>query len=139
MLGVGTPTGAVGARIGLGAVAVALFGLLSMHGWGSADGSHSMAGTGSMSVTTSVTMHASDFMVAAVGPGTGEPEGGAGLLGPCLAVLVVLMGPAFGLAALLARAGFCVPRTLLPFRGPPVVVRRHRGPPVSGMLCVIRC
>lgn len=53
MRDVRAPAGSGGARYALAAVAVALFGLLSMHGWGSHTGAHSM---GAMPQNANVTI-----------------------------------------------------------------------------------
>ncbi|WP_242498270.1 DUF6153 family protein [Nocardioides glacieisoli] len=148
-------TRASGAPFALAAVAVALFGLLSMHGWGSHTGAHSM---GAMPESANVMIAASDptrhdhsgraasapdtseQIVAghAAGWDSGEPvsESGAGVLGLCLAVLAGLL---LGVALLLARRGVRIPRTLLPAWQPPLFIGRDRDPPDLGMLCVIRC
>ena len=149
------PAGTRGARYALAAVAVALFGLLSMHGWGSHTGAHTMGAT---SPSANVLIAASGPLShdhsgpAASEPDTSEPivaghpvgmsseepsENGAGLLGLCLAVLAGLL--LLGIALLLARRGVRIPRTLLPAWQLPQFIARDRDPPSLRMLCVIRC
>jgi hypothetical protein len=149
------PAGTRGARYALAAVAVALFGLLSMHGWGSHTGGHS----------TEATPPGANIMNAASdssgrghsGPADSEPDAsaqvvaghpaemdsdqpvgemGAGLLGLCLAVMAGLV---LGIALLLARRGVHIPRTLLPAWQHRLLIGRDRDQPSLGMLCVIRC
>ena len=149
------PTWAPRARFGLAAVAVALFGLLSMHGWGSHSGAHSMGATPQ---SANVMIAASDSgshghsgpaasepdisgQIAAGHPAGMDPdepvgESGAGLLGLCLAVLAGLL---LGIALLLARRGVRIPRTLLPAWQSPVFIGRDRDPPSLHMLRVTRC
>lgn len=149
------PAGTGGARCALAAVAVALFGLLSMHGWGSHTGAHSMGAT---PPSANVMMVASDSASHGhSGPAAGEPdalaqvvashpagvepkepvgESGAELLGLCLAVMAGLV---LGIALLLMRRGIRIPRTLLPAWQSPVFSGRDRDPPGLGMLRVIRC
>lgn len=146
------PAGTRGARYALAAVTVALFGLLSMHGWGSHTGVHSMGAT-----PASVMSPADSRVHDHSGPSEREPgasapvvtdvpagmdsdepvgESGATLLGLCLAVLAGLV---LGIALLLARRGFRIPRTLLPAWQPLLFIGRDRDPPSLDMLCVIRC
>lgn len=148
------PTGTRRARHALAVVAVALFGLLSMHGWGSHTGAHAMAAT-TPSATVVATgsdpashghsepaasePDATAHVVASQPAGTGldEPgDSGAGLLGLCLAVLAGLV---LAIALLLTRRGVRIPRTLLPAWRSAVFIGRDRDPPRLGMLCVIRC
>ena len=100
------PTGTRGPRYALVAVAVALFGLLSMHGWGSHTGAHSVGATSQSAIAmiaASGAISHDHSGPAANEPDTSEPivaghqagmsseepvdENGAGLLGLCLAVL----------------------------------------------------
>lgn len=149
------PTGTRVARYALAPVAVALFGLLSMHGLGSHTGAHSMGATPPSanvrtaanapvshgnSVPTASERDSSQQVVAGhrAGMDSDEPvgENGAGLLGLCLAVLAGLL---LGFALLLARGGIRMPRTLLPVWQPQQFLGRDRDPPSLRMLCVIRC
>ncbi len=136
------------------AVALALFGLLSMHGWGSHTGGHSMAmAPVGAPASGHVAIHedhvaASDAGHAETGatnydafPQAGpdkNPDGdpGASLLGLCLAILC---GVLLGIALLLIRRGIRTPRWLLPAWSHPVFVGRDRDPPDPLRLCVIRC
>ena len=148
------PTGKRSQRYALASVAVALLGLLSMHGWGSHTGAHSME---AMPESANVIIAAGDpTRHNPSGPAAGEPdtseqvgaghpagmdsgkpvgESGAGVLGLCLAVLAGLL---LGIALLLERRGVRIPRTLLPAWQPPLFSGRDRDPPDLGMLCVIR-
>ena len=134
-----------GTRLVLAAVAVALFGLLSMHGWGTHAGG---AGAHDMSVMTAGGHQDSQLLAATAGhvesgstgahvssdvPVDGE---GGGLLGLCLAVLSGLI---LALALFLARRGIRLPRSLIPARPSPVLYGRDRDPPDLLRLCVIRC
>lgn len=149
------PTGTRGPRYALVAVAVALFGLLSMHGWGSHTGAHSVGATSQSAIAmiaASGAISHDHSGPAANEPDTSEPivaghpagmsseepvdENGAGLLGLCLAVLAGLV---LGIALLLVRRGVRIPRTLLPAWQPRLFIGRDRDPPSLGMLCVIRC
>jgi hypothetical protein len=150
------PNGTLRARYAAAAVAVALFGLLSMHGWGSHTGAHSMGASpqSAIAVIASNGPISDDHSgMAANEPDTPEPivaghpagtrsekplgENGAGLLGLCLAVLAGLL--LLGIALLLARRGVRIPRTLLAAWQPLRFIRRDRDPPSLRMLCVIRC
>lgn len=151
-----TPSWAPGARFVLTVVAPALFGLLSMHGWGSHTGTHTMAmapATSAISTYSSqATGHSHVTMKVDVSKGAGaqasegaaatsgqeKPDGdpGAGLLGLCLAVLCALL---LAIALLLARHAIAIPRWLLPTWTQPVFIGRDRDPPDLLRLCVIRC
>lgn len=150
------PIGTRGPRYALVAVAVALFGLLSMHGWGSHTGAHSMGATSQSAIAmiaANGTIRHHHSGPAASEPDTPEPivaghsagmgseepvgENGAGLLGLCLAVLAGLL--LLGIALLLARRGVRIARTLLPAWQPLRFIGRDRDPPGLRMLCVIRC
>lgn len=140
----------------LAAVALALFGLLSMHGWGSHTPGHTMAMAPSANATMMGSGHAADHsemsrttdpasepnegkpVSAASASGHEDPGGdqGAGLLSLCLAVLGTLL---LGIALLLARRGLHVPGWLLPTGPHPVIIGRDRDPPDLLQLCVIRC
>ncbi len=148
------PTWAPGARFMLAAVALALFGLLSMHGWGSHAGGHAMAvapASGAVAMDTAhghghVTMtdHGSTTSHARAADGSApagmqeNPDGepGTSLMGLCLAVLCGLL---LGIALLLARRGIRVPRGLLHTWPHAVCVGGDRDPPDLLQLCVIRC
>ncbi len=123
------PAGTRGARYALAAVAVALFGLLSIGPL-----SHDHSGPAASEPDTSEPIVAGH----PVGMSSEEPigENGAGLLGLCLAVLAGLV---LGIALLLVRRGVRIPRTLLPAWQPRLFIGRDRDPPSLGMLCVIRC
>ncbi len=150
------PAGTRGARYALAAVAVALFGLLSLHGWGSHTGAHTMGATppsANIAIAASGPISHDHSGPAASDPVTSEPivaghparmsfeepvgENGAGLLGLCLAVLAGLL--LLGIALLLASRGVRIPRTLLPAWQLPQFIARDRDPPSLRMLCVIRC
>jgi hypothetical protein len=155
MLELRRPASVRGPRYALAAVAIALFGLLSMHGWGSHTGTHSMR---AMPESANVMIAASDpiwhdhsgrdasapdiseQIVAGhvAGWDSGEPvsESGVGAFGLCLAVLAGLL---LGIALLLERRGVRIPRTLQPTWQFPLFIGRDRDPPDLGMLCVIRC
>ena len=138
-----------GARLVLAAVAVALFGLLSMHGWGSHAGAHPVnAGPHDMSVMAAEGHEGAQALPSTAGhvesdsPGahlsSGAPvdgEGG-GLLSLCLAILSGLILAA---ALFLALRGIRIPRSLAPAWPGPVFYGRDRDPPDLLRLCVIRC
>ena len=138
----------------LAAVALALFGLLSMHGWGSHTPGHTMA-MAPPANAEAVAGHAAGHQMprtddqaseadgdgtsgAASAGGQEKPGGdpGTGLLGLCLAVLCALL---LGIALLLARRGLRIPRWLLPAWPHPAFIGRDRDPPDLLHLCVIRC
>lgn len=148
-----TATRTRGARLALAAVAVALFGLLSMHGWGSHAGAHSMGavpqGTNVMVAAGHGGPHAlvemaGDDSAAAEssGPAAGHQnqvpgdDAGGDLLGLCLAILTGLI---LGFALLMARRRIRILRHLLPTWPNPVLYGRDRDPPDLLQLCVIRC
>lgn len=134
-----------GTRLVLAAVAVALFGLLSMHGWGTHAGG---AGAHDMSVMTAGGPEGAQVVPSTAGhvesgsrgahissevPVDGE---GGGLLGLCLAILTGLI---LAVALFLARGGIRIPRSLAPAWPSPVFYGRDRDPPDLLELCVIRC
>ncbi|PWN04965.1 hypothetical protein DJ010_01575 [Nocardioides silvaticus] len=144
------------ARYALVVAALALFGLLSMHGWGThagmhAESSHSPAHVallhGDDHVSVLATSHSGQVPGDAAamdadavscddgcdGSGSG---GGMGMIGLCMAVLGGLV---LGLALLLLRR--CIPlmRTMLPALQHPILLSRERDPPDLLRLCVIRC
>lgn len=144
------------ARYALVVAALALFGLLSMHGWGThaamhAEASHSPA-HGALPhdedhasvLTTShpgqVASEAAAMDADAVGCDNGcdepGPGGGMGLVGLCLAVLGGLV---LGLALLVLRRRIRLLRAMLPTFQHPVLLSRERDPPSLLRLCVIRC
>jgi hypothetical protein len=150
------PAGTRGARYALAAVAVTLFGLLSMHGWGSHTGAHSMGATppsanlmiaGSDPVShghsgpAASERDTSEQLVAGhpARVDSEEPvgESGMGLLGLCLAVLAGLL--LLGIALLLTRRRVRIPCTMLPAWQPQLFIGRDRDPPDLHMLSVIRC
>ena len=139
-----------GARLALAAVAVALFGLLSMHGWGS-HATHSPDAMATGPQGANVMVAAGHDGTVGHAPMTDEgpaglsavhqpqaPDGDerGGMIGLCLAVLAGLL---FGIALLLARGAIRIPRSLLPSRAHPVFLGRDRDPPGLLRLCVIRC
>lgn len=135
-----------GTRLALAAVAVALFGLMSMHGWGSHVGAHPM-GASIESAGVTVLMdhgspHASDPVAVAEGSAgqqtqvPADDEESSGLLGLCLAILTGLI---VGIALTLARRGIRVLRSLLPAWPSASFFGRDRDPPDLLRLCVIRC
>lgn len=135
-----------GARLALVAVAVALFGLLSMHGWGSHAGAHPMGaapqGTSVMAAghgaPQELTATAGEESVPA-GPTDRQvpgDDGGGSILGLCLAILTGLV---VGFALLMARRGIRVLRHLVPVWPEAVLYGRDRDPPDLLQLCVIRC
>lgn len=133
--------------------ALALFGLLAMHGWGTHAGMHVGMNHGSIpdaphsaedhaagteKVPAGLSMRAAALNRAA---DCGSACGGSGsarigLIALCLAVLGAL-----GLAVvlLLLRRRIPKPRSMLPTRRRPVIVSRDRDPPDLLRLCVIRC
>jgi hypothetical protein len=146
MQGLRTAAHGRGTRLALAAVAVALFGLMSMHGWGSHVGAHSM-GTSPESAGVMVVMdhggqHASDPVAAADGSAgqqthvPADDEESGGLLGLCLAILTGLI---VGIALTLARRGIPILRSLLPAWASASFSGRDRDPPDLLRLCVIRC
>lgn len=140
-----------GARLVLAAVAVALFGLLSMHGWGSHAGAHPAGAAPQGANELIAASHGDPHALAATahesvatasdGPTTGQtqdPGGGkdGSILGLCLAILTGLI---VGFALLMARRDIRVLRNLLPTWPNPVLYGRDRDPPDLLQLCVIRC
>lgn len=134
-----------GTRLALAAVAVVLFGLMSMHGWGSHAGAHPM-GAGSQSVMPVMDHTGVRAPASAAGDGSDglaghpsqAPDGdeGGGLLGLCLAILAGLI---VGVALTMARRGIRILDSLLPIWPIPVRYGRDRDPPDLLRLCVIRC
>jgi hypothetical protein len=145
-----TATHTGGARLALAAVAVALFGLMSMHGWGSHAGAHSMsAEPDGASVLVAVGHGGPHDLAGAVknepvatlpdGAAGSEVPGGVGdgsILGLCLAILTGLI---LGFALLMARRGIRVLRHLVPTWSATILYGRDRDPPDLLQLCVIRC
>ena len=134
-----------GARLVLAAVAVALFGLLSMHGWGThagGAGAHDMGvmtagGHEDAPVLPTVVGHVESGTAGAhISSGVPVDGEGGGLLGLCLAILGGLI---LAVALFLARRGIRLPRSLLPAWPSPVLYGRDRDPPDLLRLCVIRC
>lgn len=137
--------------------ALTLFGLLSMHGWGThagmhAEMSHSPAHValphGDDHASVLVTSHRSQAAGDAAamdadtvgcdngcGGSDSGSDGGMGLVGLCLAVLGGLV---LTFALLLPRR--CIPllRTMLPAAQHPTLRSRERDPPDLLRLCVIR-
>jgi len=148
-----TATPAPGARLALAAVAVALFGLMSMHGWGSHTGAHlatPLPGPSDMTAVSHDRAHGAnpatgDAALAMEGssePASGAPtqapdgQDGGGLLELCLAILA---GFLLGVALLLGRRSLRLARGTLQKWSLPVLIGRDRDPPDLRRLCVIRC
>ncbi|WP_281365473.1 DUF6153 family protein [Nocardioides panzhihuensis] len=146
-----TATHIGGARLAFAAVAVALFGLLSMHGWGSHAGAHTMGALPQSGGVVMAAGHGGPHELAATtvdeSPATAAPrgatdsqmpgsDGGGSILGLCLAILTGLI---LGFALLMARRGIRVLRHLVPTWSTPVLYGRDRDPPDLLQLCVIRC
>ena len=149
-----TITGTPGARDALTAVALALFGLLVMHGSGIHAHSTGATPDGENALVTSphagphghaeraATEAASGYAAGGVPEGgdlrATEPAGdqGTGVLGFCLAALA---GVLVGVTLLRRRRGARIPRTLLPAWTHAVVEGGDRDPPEPLRLCVIRC
>lgn len=149
--------GHLAARFVLVVAAVALFGLLSMHGWGTHAGMHPEVGhapthvaslndnahvreAGATQRTHTAAETTSQGRISATACdddcGGSDLDVGIGLLGLCLAVLGGLM---LALALLLLRR--CIPllRTMRPAYRYPALLSRDRDPPDLLRLCVIRC
>ncbi len=145
-----TTTRARGERFALAAVAVAMFGLLSMHGWGSHAGHIISAAPHDVSITSTDHggMHHPDRAAAPLttespadpapdGPAPAHGGGEAGaLFGLCLAILTGIL---LALCLLVARRGTEALSNLLPAWRHPVVIGRDRDPPDLLELCVTRC
>lgn len=148
-----TATRAPGARLALAAVAVALFGLMSMHGWGSHTGAHlatPLPGPSNMTAashdpahgdtpaTGDATLAMDDSSEPASRHPTQAPNGdeGGGLLELCLAILAGIL---LGVALLLGRRRIRLARGTIQKRSLPVFIGRDRDPPDLRRLCVIRC
>lgn len=125
-------SGPVGAGTTLAVVSLALFALLSMHGWGSHDGAHQpgSAVIDAVSATQHSADHPSPMDAESDGPG------GALLMELCLAVLA---GPMLGIALLFARRGGRMPRTVLTGWPPPLSAPRLRSRPGWSLHCEVRC
>jgi hypothetical protein len=150
----GTRAVGPGARFALGAVWLALFGVLSMHGWGTHAGTHGMTAEGAITIVASPHVQtpahsemagrdAGDLSVAGSDEdnthraGGEEPSGqGMGWLGLCLAVLGVLL---VGVPLVLLLRAVQIPGTLLAAWLRPILASRDRDPPDLLRLCVIRC
>ncbi|HWJ65108.1 MAG TPA: DUF6153 family protein [Nocardioides sp.] len=121
-----------GTRLALAAVAVALFGLLSMHGWGS-HATHAVTvtpqGAGLVQASAHHAMHESPA------DHTPAPGDDGELVGMCLAVLAAAL---LGIVTLLVRRGVPVPRAVLRAWSHPASTGRDRDPPDLLRLCVIR-
>ncbi len=141
------------ARCALVVAALALFGLLSMHGWGThagmhAETSHTPAHAalphGDDNGSVLATSHRGQAAGHATGMGADtiscdngcDGSDGMGLIGLCLAVLGGLV---LGLALLLLRRRIPLTRTMLPTFQHPILLSRERDPPDLLRLCVIRC
>jgi|TARA_B100000678_G_scaffold267801_1_gene253638 hypothetical protein len=153
MLDLRTATRASGARLALAAVAVALFGLMSMHGWGSHTGAHlatPLPASSNMTAAwhdrahghTPVTGDDALAVKTSSEPTSDHPTpapdggGGGGLLELCLAILA---GFLLGVALLWGRRCIRLARGTLQRWSLPVFIGRDRDPPDLRRLCVIRC
>jgi hypothetical protein len=155
MRGFRARTGAPGARLAVAAAAVALFGLLSMHGWGSHAVAHPMAAasqgttvmtagehdgglTGRAALIGEEAATATTPGVLAHGGQADAPVDGKGgpLTGLCVAVLTALL---VGIALAISRRSTRTWRGPLPWWPHFVLVGRDRDPPDLLQLCVIRC
>ncbi len=163
MLDVRSAAGFAGPRLVLVAAAVAIFGLLSVHGWGTHAGMHNDASHASHAshasndvaplngaadvpgVEPAQRTHAAaegatqsrvGGVVCVDGCGGVDPGVGMGLLGLCLAVLGTVM---LAFAVLLRRR--CIPllRTMRPAYWYPALPSRDRDPPDLLRICVTRC
>jgi hypothetical protein len=147
-----TIAGKPGARYVLAVATLALFGLLSMHGWGTHAGMHAENRHAAHVAMAHADAHASAADATSQGQATatsdnaagcdtdcrsGGSDGGMGLAGLCLAVLGGVLAAA--LALLLLRRGIPLLRTMLPAFGHPILLDRDRDPPDLLRLCVIRC
>lgn len=150
-------TGTSRARYALVVAALALFGLLSMHGWGTHAGMHAeishspshvalphgddhasvLASSHPSQVAGEAAASDADAVSCDNGCDGSGSGGGMGLAGLCLAVLGGLL--LLGLALLLLRRWFLMSRTMLPTFRHPILLSRDRDPPDLLRLCVIRC
>lgn len=142
-----------GARYALVVACLALFGLLSMHGWGTHAGMHAetshapshvaLVHSDAHAATPDTPRHGratptSDYAASCDNTcGDGGSDGGMGLAGLCLAVLGGVLAAAFAL--LLLWRCFPLLRTMLATFRHPVLLGRDRDPPDLLRLCVIRC
>lgn len=138
-----------GRRAALIAVAVALFALLSMHGWGT-HAVHPIPRTaeaasthdhehGSPPSRSDREPASTDAGPAHASAGTGgdiDDPHGAGALALCLAILAGLL---FSVLLLAAGQGIQVPASLLPGQCRPVRSARDRDPPDLIRLGIVRC
>jgi len=144
------------ARYALVVAALALFGLLSMHGWGTHAGVHAGASHspahialphGDDHAAVLATSHGgqvagdaaatdADTVNCENGCGGSGSHGAMGLVGLCLAVLGGLV---LALALLLLRRYIPLLRTMLPTFRHPVLLGHECDPPDLLRLCVIRC
>jgi len=141
-------TGAAGKRHALLVAVLALFGLLSMHGWGTHAGMHpepSHNATHALTPMDAVSHHAGTTDSATVaghddavcnecnGSGSGS---GMELIVLCLAVLGTFV---LALVLLLLRRGVRLLSATEPVWRPIALFSRDRDPPDLLRLCVIRC
>lgn len=147
-----TATRAPGARLALAAVAVALFGLMSMHGWGSHTGAHLATPLPGPSDITAASHDRAHGATSATGddidaegssqatsghpPQAPDGDEDCGLLELCLAILAGIL---LGVALLLGRRRIRLGRGRLQNWSLPVFSGRDRDPPDLRRLCVIRC
>ena len=148
-----TAVWAPGARLAPTVVALALLGLLSMHGWGVHTGVHAIDPGVRVNALVLPKLEGAPAGVAiidaqpslmdAVGdPATHEAKGsedggGAdGLLGVCI---VILAAVGLGAVLRLVSHSFRPPLSLLPMWSTRVLIGRDPDPPGLSHLCVIRC
>lgn len=147
----GTPT----ARYALVVAVLALFGLLSMHGWGTHAGMHHEASHSPTHVALLHNDHTSVLAAPHIGREASDAAamdadrvscddncGGSGSgsgMGPVGLCLAILGGLLLALGLLLLRR--CIPllRTRLPMARHLILLSRERDPPDLFRLCVIRC
>lgn len=143
-------SGARGARYVLVVAALALFGLLSMHGWGTHAGTHGESGHAPTLVAVHGkghhTTHADSSIapVAAAAVGDANPaacdggcgDTGTGLAGMCLAIL---SGLVLALAMIARRRRIRLLWAALKAQRYLVSLGREPDPPDLLRLCVIRC
>lgn len=129
-------------RVTFAAAALALFGLLAMHGWGTPGSAHHGATAAPEMPAMSASTHTVSVDDTRVPAGHSEhrsddpPGHSTWLLGLCLALLAGLL---LGLALLFGRRRVALPDTMLPRFVKPPLLTRDRDPPDVLRLCVIRC
>lgn len=147
--------GASRARYAIVVAALALFGLLSMHGWGTHAGMHTETSHSPAQIAPSQDDGHPDVLAAphhnslvsgaaptysetvSCDDGCGASGSGTGLLGLCLAILGGLL--VLAVALLVLRRCMPLLRTIRPTFRNPVPMSRDRDPPDIFRFCVIRC